>query len=57
MAALTLGCLLAIATPLLPDGGRKDEMLIIGLFLTVISAGTLLTITLRLTRLSKALRG
>ncbi len=57
MAALTLGCLLAIATPLLPDGGRKDEMLIIGLFLTVISAGTLLTITLRLMRLSKALRG
>lgn len=57
MAALTLGCLLAFSTFLLPDGGRKDEMLVIGLTLALISAGTLVTIALRLGRLSKALRG
>ena len=57
MAALTLGCLLAFLTFLVPNGGRKDEMLVIGMTLALISAGTLLTIALRLTRLSKALRG
>lgn len=56
MAALTIGCLAAFATFLLPDGGRKDEMLVIGLTLALICAGTVLTIIFRLARLSKALR-
>lgn len=57
MAALTIGCLLALATMLLPYDGRKEQMLILELTLAVIAAGTLLTIALRLSRLSKALRG
>ena len=56
MAALTIGCLLAFATFILPEGGRKEEILVIGLTLAIISAGTLLTIYFRLARLSKALR-
>jgi phosphatidylglycerophosphate synthase len=57
MAALTLGCLLAFATILERYDGRKDEVIILQLTLVAITAGTILTIVRRLSRLSKALRG
>ena len=56
MAALTVGCLLAFATFIFPYDQSEGQMLFIGLALAVISAGTLLTIALRLARLSRALR-
>ena len=57
MAALTLACLLAFATILDPYDQSESQMLLMALSLVVIAAGTLLTIGLRLYRLSKALRG
>ena len=56
MAALTIGCLIAFLLSFSKTGNHKDILLTLQATLSVIAAGTFLTIALRLMRLSKAVR-
>ena len=56
MAALTLGCIAAAATAALPYDAHKEQIIILQITLWVISAGTLLTIALRLWRMANKLQ-